>query len=69
MRVFKNALLFLTAVVSADSYSLTKPAPISPAPGGLSSTLKVSSLKNILQLGAPLTANEVFKNATFELDF
>jgi hypothetical protein len=30
--------------------------------------LKVSSLKNILQLGAPLTANEVFKNATFPVD-
>ena len=38
--------------------------PLVPNPGSLSSTLYVPSLNNILQLAAPLIANEVFQNKT-----
>lgn len=52
----------------AASYHFTAPAELEPTPGSLSSTLKVSSLNNILKLGAPLSANKLFKNQTYDFD-
>lgn len=43
--------------------------PAVPTPGSVEISLSTISLNNILQLAAPLAANEIFHNATFDLDY
>ena len=43
--------------------------PATPEPGSVSATLSIASLNNILQLAAPLAANEIFQNKTFEINY
>ena len=65
-----TAASLLAFTVQADSYRFVNAPPeIEPTPGSISSTLKVSSLNNILQLAAPLTANEMFKDKTYDINY
>lgn len=58
-----TALAWSTSVLSQQQ--LADQEPLVPNPGSLSSTLYVPSLNNILQLVAPLIANELLNNKTF----
>lgn len=64
---------FSTLVASQDYYFAPhkRPdvVPLEPTPGSVEVSLSVQSLNNILQLAAPLAANEIFNNKTFELDY
>lgn len=42
---------------------------VEPMPGSLFASLNVTSLNNIVQLAAPLAANEVLNGKTFEIDY
>ena len=54
LNLLKSSALGLLAQQNSDNEVFT------PNPGSLSSTLYVPSLNNILQLAAPLAANELF---------
>jgi len=69
------SVMTLTSVFgqNADSSFYFTPKPesndVTPAPGSVSATLSVQSLNNILQLAAPLAANEIFQNKTFNINY
>lgn len=71
--MFKLAKLLLATIVSTFATA----APLVPAelrdgvtanPGAIFASLKVSSLNNILQLMAPLLANEILQGKTLVKD-
>jgi hypothetical protein len=57
--LLKSTAVAWSAYVRTEQQTL-EPEPLVPNPGSLSSTLYVPSLNNILQLAAPLAANEIF---------
>ena len=59
LNLLKSSALGLLAQQNSDNEVFT------PNPGSLSSTLYVPSLNNILQLAAPLAANELFQKKTY----
>ena len=60
------SLLFCTAL---SLHSQQAPNDLEPTPGGISTTLSVPSLNNILGLVIPLAINQVLTNHTFELNY
>ena len=59
--------IFLTAFLAV--FTQAQVADVAPLPGSIAASLNVTSLNNILQLAAPLMANEVLDGHTFPINY